>query len=113
MANGIKIKLNAHRMEALVSAYTVFVNAAINEDDGHERLLYEHVLHMADRLVRLWAKQQGKYTVDMNSAEALAFMQWWTSTPLPQASLSSVVIGECLAQIDKQSKQPAPNNGRI
>ncbi len=93
-----KIKLSAKELPELVRAYGFFI-AAWESEDAHEELLLEHAIIFRDRLQRSIRPEAKKYTVKLNTADALAFMQWWDAITIG-SDYAAVIILRMIGEID-------------
>ncbi len=106
MSHQLKIKLSSRELPELVKMYAFFIPLWISLNP-HESLLLENAIIFSDRLARSIRPEAKSYHIKMNSAEALAFMQWWCmiEVDLSQWAFAFKTMSHMICEIDKHSLQ--------
>jgi hypothetical protein len=103
--NEVKIPLSHDRLEAVSFQYSQLLQAYQPEND-HDRLLFECMIELSEKIGKTLLRDQGKYTLTLTSREALAFYQLWNQVDLSHDPYSRVIINSMIAEIHKASIDP-------
>ena len=100
----IKYKLTGERLDILTELYEGLL-LYYGPANDHQRLLFECAAAMYTRLIKMADKDQQNYTLNLTGVEALAYMQLWTSQPMPVKPYQGVAVDDLIGKIDKSAKQ--------
>lgn len=85
------MKMSGDRIAALYHLYDGLWGN-YTPDNAHELLLYGHITELKDKLEKMVARDQAKYTLSFNGTEALAFLQLWDKKDIRLAPIQALMI---------------------
>lgn len=95
----VRVRISHDRLEALHQLCTEMKNEFTPENE-HGRLLKEYMLELEHRLKNMADRNQERYTLNLTSAEAIAFYQLWNMLDIRYDKYANVIVGNL---IDKMS----------
>ncbi len=96
----IRLRISAQRTEAL-QEICAEMQEEMETDTDHQRLLYEYMVELQEKLESMLQRNQENYTLMLSGTEATAFYQLWNHLDIRHDKYAEIIVDTLLKKMSR------------